>query len=179
MRLLEAAFRAAAQKVPRHRELVKDRGKQRTDSTRVLAAIRGLNRLELVGRPCVTLWAFSSTVAPEWLQRHTNPEWVQRYVRRLDDHRLPKSKEERQAEAERIGADGHELLDAVLSKDAPRWLGEIPAIEVLRRVWLQNFFYDQDGTARWRTAEEGIPRAAKYVNHPIDTDARYARAPVE
>ena len=28
---------------------------------------------------------------------------------------------------------------------------------------------------RWRTSEEGIPRAAKYVNHPIDTDARYAR----
>lgn len=97
-------------------------------------------------------------------------------AQRLDDHRLPKkSKEERQAEAERIGADGNELLDAVLSKGAPRWLGEIPAIEALRRVWLQNFFYDQDRTARWRTAEEGIPRAAKYVNHPIDTDARYAR----
>ena len=66
-------------------------------------------------------------------------------------------------------------MDAVLSEEAPRWLRETPAIEVLRRVWVQNFFYDRDGMVRWRTSEEGIPRAAHYVNHPIDTDARYAR----
>jgi transposase len=155
--------------------LVEARGKQRTDSTRISAVIRGLNRLELVGETIRRALDVLSTVAPEWLREHTHPEWVRRYVRRLDDHRLPKSKEDRQAEAERIGADGHELLDAVLSEEAPRWLRETPAIEVLRRVWVQNFFYDKDGTVRWRTAEEGIPRAAKYVNHPIDTDARYAR----
>jgi transposase len=114
-------------------------------------------------------------VAPEWLQRHTNPEWAQRYVRRLDDHRLPKSKEERQAEAQKIGADGYVLLDVVSSEEAPRWLCEVPAVKTLRRVWLQNFFYDQDGAVRWRTAEEGIPPAAKYVNSPIDLDCRYAR----
>jgi transposase len=155
--------------------LVKARGKQRTDSTRILAVVRGLNRLELVGETMRHALDILSTVAPEWLHQHIKPEWVRRYVRRLDDHRLPKSKEDRQTEAERIGADGHELLDSVLCERAPAWLREIPAIEVLRRVWLQNFFYDQDGTVRWRTAEEGIPRAANYVNHPIDTDARYAR----
>lgn len=155
--------------------LLKARGKQRTDSTRILAVIRGLNRLELVGETMRHALDVLSTVAPEWLREHTDPEWVGRYARRIDDHRLPKSKEDRQAEAERIGVDGHELLDAVLSKDAPRWLCEIPAIGVLRRVWVQNFFYDHDGTVRWRTSDEGIPRAAKYVNHPIDTDARYAR----
>jgi transposase len=31
----------------------------------------------------------------------------QRYVRRLDDEKLPKSKEARQTEAEKIGADGY------------------------------------------------------------------------
>lgn len=41
-------------------------------------------------------------------------------------------------------------------------------------MWVQNFFYDQERTVRWRTSEEGIPRAANYINHPIDTDARYA-----
>jgi transposase len=155
--------------------LVKERGKQRTDSTRILAMVRGLNRLELVGETMRHALDVLSTVAPEWLQRHTNPGWVKRYARRLDDHRLPKGKEERQAEAEKIGADGHELLDAVLSKDAPRWLREVRAIEVLRRVWLQNFFYDQGGKVRWRTSEEGIPRSTKYINSPIDPDCRYAR----
>ena len=54
---------------------------------------------------------------------------------------LPKSKEERQAEAEKIGVDGHELLDAVYSQDSPSWLREVPAVETLRKVWVQNFFY--------------------------------------
>src|SRR3954453_5465693 len=86
--------------------LVKARGKQRTDSTRLLAVVRGLNRLELVGETMRHALDILSTVAPEWLHQHIKPEWIRRYVRRLDDHRLPKkSKEDRQAEAERIGAD--------------------------------------------------------------------------
>ena len=155
--------------------LVKARGKQRTDSTRILAVVRGLNRLELVGETMRHALDVLSTVAPEWLQQHANPEWVGRYVRRLDDHRLPKSKEERQAEAEKIGVDGHELLDAVYSQDSPSWLREVPAVETLRKVWVQGFFYDRDGEVRWRTSEEGIPRSTKYINSPIDPDCRYAR----
>lgn len=156
--------------------LLKERGKQRTDSTRILAAVRGLNRLELVGETMRHALDALSAVAPEWLCERVHPEWTQRYVRRLDDHRLPEGKEERQAEAERIGADGHELLDAVHSKEAPRWLREIPAVETLRRVWVQNYVRRQDGSVAWRrTSEEGIPPSAKFVGSPIDTEARYAR----
>ena len=105
----------------RYREmgLVKARGKQRTDSTRILAVVRGLNRLELVGETMRHALDVLSTIAPQWLQQHVRPEWIERYVRRLDDHRLPKSKEARKAEAETIGDDGYELLDAVLFGDAP------------------------------------------------------------
>jgi transposase len=155
--------------------LVKARGKQRTDSTRILAVVRGLNRLELVGETMRHALDALSTVAPEWLRGRVREEWTQRYIRRLDDEKLPKSKEERQAEAEKIGADGYELLGDVLSEGSPAWLRQIPAVETLRKVWLQNFFYDQGGNVRWRTSEEGIPRSARYVNSPIDPDCRYAR----
>jgi transposase len=156
--------------------LVKARGKQRTDSTRILAVVRGLNRLELVGETMRHALDALSTVAPEWLRGRVREEWTQRYIRRLDDEKLPKSKEERQAEAEKIGADGYELLGDVLSEGSPAWLRQIPAVETLRKVWLQNFFYDQGGNVRWRTSEEGIPRSARYVNSPIDPDCRYARS---
>jgi transposase len=162
----------------RYREmgLVKTRGKQRTDSTRILAAVRGLNRLELVGETMRHALDVLSTIAPEWLQEHVRPGWVERYARRLDDHRLPKGEEARQAEAERIGNDGYGLLGTVLFGDAPRWLREVPAVQTLRRVWVQNFVREQDGSVRWRrTSEEGIPPAAKCINHPVDTDARYGR----
>src|SRR5687768_15634603 len=107
--------------------LVKARGKQRTDSTHILAVVRGLNRLELVGETMRHALDVLSTVAPGWLRERVRPEWTQRYVRRLDDEKLPKSKEARLQEGERIGTDGHELLDDLLSKDAPRWLRELPA----------------------------------------------------
>jgi transposase len=155
--------------------LVKARGKQRTDSTRILAVVRGLNRLELVGETMRHALDVLSTVAPQWLKERVRPEWVERYVSRLDDHRLPKGKEVRQAEAEKIGTDGHELLGEVLSEKSPVWLKQIPAVETLRKVWVQNFFYDENGNVCWRTSEEGIPRSTDYINSPIDSDCRYAR----
>ena len=155
--------------------LVKERGKQRTDSTRILAAARGLNRLELVGEAMRRALDALSSAAPEWLRENVRPEWVRRYVRRLDDEKLPKGKEARVEHGERMGTDGHHLLGSVYSGAAPSWLREIPAVETSRRVWLQNFFRGHDGGVRWRTAEEGIPPSRNFLNSPIDPDCRYAR----
>jgi transposase len=155
--------------------LVKARGKQRTDSTRILAVVRGLNRLELVGETMRHALDVLATVAPEWLQEHVHEEWTRRYARRPEDGKLPKSKGARQEEAEKIGADGHELLSEILSEASPAWLRQLPAVETLRKVWVQNFFHDQDREVCWRTSEDGIPRSTRYINSPIDPDCRYAR----
>jgi transposase len=56
--------------------LVKARGKQRTDSTRILAVVRGLNRLELVGETMRHALDTLSTIAPEWLRERVRPEWT-------------------------------------------------------------------------------------------------------
>src|SRR5213592_3330026 len=53
----------------RARGLLKARGRQRTDSTRVLASIRALNRLELVGETLRAALNELATVAPGWLRR--------------------------------------------------------------------------------------------------------------
>lgn len=47
---------------------VKARGKQRTDSTHVLAAIHVLNRLECVGETLRHTLNVLATAAPAWLQ---------------------------------------------------------------------------------------------------------------
>jgi len=94
--------------------LLKARGKQRTDSTHVLAAIRTLNRLESVGETLrATLNALASA-APEWLSEHADPSWFDRYSYRIEESRLPKGQTERQQYAELIGSDGsrlHSLVD--------------------------------------------------------------------
>jgi transposase len=76
--------------------------------------------------------------------------------------------------AERIGADGDLLLRFLAAPDAPEWLRQIPAVEVLRQVWIQQF-YVTTGQFRWRTEEQGIPPSAQLISSPYDTDAHYAR----
>ena len=57
---------------------LKARGKQRTDSTHVLAAIRTLNRLELVGETLRAALEGVAVVAPTWLQSGGPPDWFER-----------------------------------------------------------------------------------------------------
>jgi transposase len=44
---------------------------------------------------------------------------------------------------------------------------------MLRRVWIQQF-YLADGEVRWRTEQDGIPPAARFISSPYDVDAHYA-----
>ena len=77
------------------RGLIKPRGRQRTDSTHVLAAIRSLNRLELVGRTLQHALNVLAQEVPDWLVAQISPDWFDRYSRQLDEYRLPKSEPER------------------------------------------------------------------------------------
>ena len=55
----------------------------------MLAAVRSLNRLEMLGEtPRATLNAIA-VVAPDWLRAVAPPEWHGRYGRRVEDMRLP------------------------------------------------------------------------------------------
>jgi transposase len=99
--------------------LLKACGRQRTDSTHVLAAVRALNRLELVREAMRHALDVLADVAPDWLAAHARVEWVKRYRRRCDEERLPKDKEAQREQADQIGRDGMELLEAVSSADAP------------------------------------------------------------
>lgn len=158
----------------RVRGLLKARGRQRTDSTHVLALVRALNRIELVGETLRHALNDLAVVAPDWLRAQAQPEWVERYDRRAEDDRLPAKKEQRQALAQRIGADGVALLTAVYAAEAPTWLRAVPAVELLRRVWIQNFLQTAEGV-RWRTDEDGIPPSSHFISSPYDAEAHYAR----
>jgi transposase len=158
----------------RARGWLKTRGRQRTDSTHVLARARALNRLECAGETLRHALNSLAVVAPEWLRAHCREDWPARYGRRFDESRLPAGQEERRAYARQIGEDGHALLSAAGGPGAPAWLREVPAVETLRRVWVQQF-YVEDGQVRWRTEAEGIPPSATFLSSPYDVDAHYAK----
>jgi transposase len=79
-----------------HHGWLKARGRQRTDSTHVLGAIKVLNQLELVGETLRHALNVLATVVPEWLKQQAKAEWDERYGERIEDYRLPKDKTERE-----------------------------------------------------------------------------------
>jgi transposase len=156
----------------RERGLLKPRGRQRTDSTHVLAAIRVLNRLELVGETLRHALNSLAVVAPDWLRAWVPPEWFDRYGPRMENYRLPKTAAAREALAATIGADGRRLLRAVeVATDLP-WLREMPAVRTLRQVWMEQYT-DPPGPLRWRAVNERVSAAA-LITSPYDPDARYS-----
>lgn len=157
----------------REHQLLKARGQQRTDSTHVLAAVRALNRLAVVLEVMRHALDSLAVVAPAWLAALAPDEWAERYVRRADEARLPDGKNARTELALLIGADGQTLLDAVTAVDAPAWLCELPALNTLRRVWIQNF-YVQDGRLQWRTETQGLPPSIRFISSPYDLEAHLA-----
>jgi transposase len=151
---------------------LKARGRQRTDSTHVLAAIRVLNRLELVGETLRAALNALATVIPDWLRAQSPVEWYERYGRRVEDYRLPQSDAARDAYARVIGADGFQLMGLIYGEDAPEWVRWVPAIEVLRLIWLQQYVV-MEGQIQLRALED-LPPARQRISSPYDEEAHYA-----
>jgi len=152
------------------RELIKERGKQRTDSTHVVAAVRELNRLECVGETLRQALNSLAVADPQWLREKVAPEWFARYAYRFEQGRLPDKKAERDALGETIGRDGHHLLEAIYAPTSPHWLRQLPAVETLRRVWVQQY-YVQGEEISWREADD-LPPGAQLIVSPYDVEAR-------
>ena len=153
-------------------DLLHARGTHRTDSTHILAAIRTLNRLERVGEPMRYALHRLAVAAPAWLQAHLHPAWGERYRHRVEHSRLPKTDAERQQLAAAIGADGFTLLRAASAPKAPPAVREALAVEVLRQIWVQQYYGPAD-PPRWRQ-EPDVPPAALLIHSPYDLDARYS-----
>jgi transposase len=157
----------------RERGLLKERGKQRTDSTHIQASVRNLNRLECVGetmRQALNGWA---GIAPRWLKDQVPYEWYELYGPRFTQYRLPKTESEREQLAIQIGQDGHLLLSWVYAPDAPEEVKQYPAIETLRQVWIQQY-YVQDEQVHWRKTDN-MPSTEQIIQSPYDPEARFSQ----
>jgi transposase len=141
---------------------LKARGRGRTDSTHVLAAIEtrrpaGMCRRSLApGAECcfrppllsgsrrMCLWNAMSAMR-----------------RGFQDYRLPSGRQERQDLAEMIGQDGRHLFALLDETPELSWVRNVPAVETLRRVWVQQFYANED-RVRWRACVRSyvVSRAA-------------------
>jgi transposase len=155
---------------------LKARGTQRADSTHVLAAIRTLQRLE---RGLETLRAAlhqRSAAEATWGQRHIPVAWYERYGPRAEAMRLPKEASKRDALAVQVGAEGYALLDSLFGNEDARHLRQLPRLEMLRQVWVQQYYRCTEPgmeAVRWRGPDERPP-AALQIQSPYELEARYS-----
>jgi transposase len=162
--------------------LLKARGQQRTDSTHVLAAIRVMNRLELVAETLRAALNALAAVAPAWLQGMAPLAWYERYGKRIEDTRLPQGQASRDAYAQMVGEDGFALLDALEAPETPESLRALPVITTLRQTWQRHYERATgEGPAHSHPAMAGVrfkrnqelPPAAEAIESPYDPEARY------
>ncbi len=97
----------------REQGLLAQHGRQRTDSTHVLGAVRTLTRLACAIEALRTTLDALAVAAPDWLRAHADPAWTERYERRGGDVHIPKGEAARRAFAETVGRDGEMLLSDV------------------------------------------------------------------
>jgi transposase len=162
--------------------LVKARQQQRTDSTHVVAAIRLMHRVELVGETLRAALNDLAVQAPGWLRTVAPAEWYERYQRRSEQGRLPKGKEAREQYAQTVGEDGFALLDHLAAPTTPPQLRELPSVKTLQVIWGQQYERQPFGKpaggssnrlpVRWKALTE-LPRATEQLESPYDLDARY------
>jgi transposase len=131
---------------------LKARGRQRTDSTHVLAAVRELRRLEMVAETLRHALKVLAEVAPAWLRDLAPADWFDRYSRRIEDARLPQEKDARRAYGEQVGSDGQVLLQALAAEGIPPAWQHLPAMVLLQAMWAHQFVREPDGHRRWPPA---------------------------
>ncbi|WP_406432157.1 transposase [Streptomyces sp. NBC_00631] len=146
--------------------LLKAGGRQRTDATHVLAAVRTLSRLELVGETLRAALEELTEAAPAWLTPLIEPEWAKRYGRRVEIGKLPGGKAAVTARAEEFGRDGQKILTTAWASNAPPHLRLLPQVEILRQVWVHHYYWDMDGALRWRDGH-ALPPASLRFDSPM------------
>jgi hypothetical protein len=121
--------------------LVRAGGKQRTDSTHVIAAVRALHTTELAGESVRAALEALAAACPDWLAaRFCLGDWSRRYGARISTwQRTAPGKAERDRLAVQYARDGYALVAACYEESAPPWAREIPAVRVLRTVLIQSF----------------------------------------
>lgn len=154
----------------RTKGLIKERGKQRTDSLAMLTKVRHLSRLELVVESLRLAVDAALKANRAWCEVIIPPVWEEQYGERyvLGRHRP----EEWDAYERTVGNDGQWFLERLESEGAPAELKNLPEVQVLKTVWAQQF--------RVEAGQMVYQTVSNYDGHteiqtPHDPQARYSK----
>lgn len=154
------------------KKLLKPGGKQRTDSTHILAKVRYLSRMESVVETLRAALNEIAEVSPEWLQKQITPRWFELYSRRIEEYRLPKGEKMRQEYINEVGKHGFTLLKAIAASDSER-LKNLRQVKLLEQMWEQQLEI-RKGKVCFLEAEKLAPVGERF-DSPYDAEAKFGK----
>lgn len=154
--------------------LIKERGRQRTDSIAMLMSVRRLSRLELVVETLRLAVGAVLRADRAWAEKLIPPSWEERYGERFVLQRH--TKEEWAEHDKHVGEDGQWFMARVEGAGAPAEIRSLPEVQVLKTVWAQQF-REAQGKIVYQagTSYDGHTQ----VQTPHDPEARYSRKRVQ
>ena len=158
---------------------LKGRRLQRTDGLLIVAAVRDLNRLELVMETLRLALIEIAKADAQWLKNNSPASWLETYgewtqAERLVKERGNKGKAEQTSLLMQTARDGFELLEKLGILNATQLI-KLPAVETLQLVWSQQFKKCAEAIEVQSTESrkgEGI-EGKDLIATPHDKEARY------
>jgi len=151
----------------RERGYIQERGKQRTDSTKIIGLVARLSRLELVWETIRVAVRALEDADVSWVRKHLPVSFVETYSQRRWDFRLSETEiRQRMREA---GQDGYWLWDQVKAHGSDE-LQALPEVKQLKRVLDEQFTRGDGGEATPRPPSEA---KGDVITTPHDPEARY------
>lgn len=154
--------------------LIKERGKQRTDSMAMLTKVRRLSRLELVVESLRLAVGAVLKKDRTWGEAVIPPDWEERYGERFVMQRH--TREEWEGYDRTVGEDGQWFLARLESEGAPAELKNLPEVQVLKTVWAQQF---QQETGKIVYQPSVSYDGHTQIQSPHDPQARYSKKRIQ
>jgi len=150
--------------------LIKERGKQRSDSIAMLTKVRWLSRLEVAVETLRLAVVSLVKVHREWSEEILPPSWEDKYGERFVMQRY--TEQERKEYETNIGNDGQWLLTRLVDGGAPAELQELSEVKLLQTVWAQQFC-EEAGQMVFKELKKYDGRTQ--IVTPHDPEAHYSR----
>jgi transposase len=154
--------------------LIKERGRQRTDSIAMLTKVRRLSRLELVVETLRVAVGAMLTADRTWSERIIPPAWEAQYGERFVMHRH--TREEWATYDQQVGPEGRWLIARLADADVPVVIQTLSEVQVLKTVWAQQF-QETEGKVVYQAGITYDGHAQ--IQTPHDPDARYSKKRVQ
>lgn len=153
----------------RERGVVRAGGKQRTDATHILGAVKRMGDVEVV-REGLRL-AISDLISSDakWVMQHIPASMIKTYKRAMPNYRM--SQQELQEFIQETGEEARWLLDQVALHGSVE-LQQLPVVMQLRQIWEEQYQYVSEPDHNLEV-RQGKDYVTNRIRNPHDPQATY------